>query len=166
DCGIETGVNLTTESTRSRWDGIEPPTGGPLDHVSWLRDRFGGADTVGAVARQGDRLACGTSTGGRWLALAGRVGDVPQIGAGFYASPAAAASATGAGEDIARVTLTRRTVRHVERGLSAEEAARTAIDEFGELTDGSAGVIVIDSGGRVGQAFNSEAMQTATAREN
>ncbi|GAA0645627.1 isoaspartyl peptidase/L-asparaginase [Salarchaeum japonicum] len=119
-------------------------------------------DTVGAVAFDGDGFATATSTGGRWLALAGRVGDVPQIGSGFYAAPAGAASATGAGEDIAKTTLTRRAVRHLESGLGAQAAADRAIDEFAELTGSSAGVIVLDTDGNAGRAYNSEAMQTST----
>ncbi|MFB6268894.1 MAG: isoaspartyl peptidase/L-asparaginase, partial [Halobacterium sp.] len=115
-------------------------------------------------AFDGDDFAAATSTGGRWLALAGRVGDVPQIGSGFYAAPAGAASATGAGEDIAKTTLTRRAVRHLESGLDAQAAADRAIDEFGELTGSSAGVIVLDSDGNAGEAFNSEQMQTARSR--
>jgi len=121
-------------------------------------------DTVGAVASGGGRFATATSTGGRWLALAGRVGDVPQIGSGFYAAPAGAASATGAGEDIAKATLTRRAVRHLENGLDAQAAADRAIEEFEEMTGSSAGVIVLDSGGGYGEAFNSERMQTARDR--
>ncbi|WP_290812325.1 isoaspartyl peptidase/L-asparaginase family protein [Halovivax sp.] len=120
-------------------------------------------DTVGAVAVDGERLAAATSTGGRWLALAGRVGDVPQVGSGFYCSPAAGVSATGAGEDIARVTLSRRVAGHIERGLDAEAATELAIEEFGELTGSSAGVIAIDAEGRVGSAYNSDGMQTAVA---
>ena len=96
---------------------------------------------------------------------AGRVGDVPQIGSGFYASPAGGASATGAGEDIAKTTLCRRAVRHLERGLDAQAAADLAIEEFGELTGSSAGVIVLDRDGDAGESFNSEAMQTAVHSE-
>jgi len=117
------------------------------------------------VAYNGEKFASATSTGGRWLALAGRVGDVPQIGSGFYAAPAGAASATGAGEDIAKTTLTRRAVRHLENGLGAQAAAERAIEEFDEITGSSAGVIVFDSEGNAGEAFNSSAMQTSVARE-
>ena len=124
--------------------------------------RLPGHDTVGAVATDGETFASATSTGGRWFALAGRVGDVPQVGSGFYAAPAGAASTTGAGEDIARVTLARRAVRHLERGCDAQTAADIAIDEFGELTGSSAGVILLDDDG-FGSAFNSEGMQTSTA---
>ncbi|WP_227374527.1 isoaspartyl peptidase/L-asparaginase [Haladaptatus halobius] len=161
DFGVETGVDLWTERSRERWNDLDVPNGAPRVHVAWLREKFGGSDTVGAVAYDGERFAAATSTGGRWLALAGRVGDVPQIGSGFYAAPAGAASATGAGEDIAKATLTRRAVRHLESGLDAQAAADRAMAEFAELTGSSAGVIVLDRDGNAGSAFNSDAMQTA-----
>ena len=176
--GVETGVDLLTERTREKWADEDAPTeASPREQLDWISQRFGRTDpggretdeagdehdhdTVGAVAREGDRFAAATSTGGRWLALAGRVGDVPQIGSGFYCGPAGGASATGAGEDIARVTLSRRAVRHLERGLDAGAAAELAIEEFGELTGSSAGIIVVDKRGNAGSAYNSEGMQTA-----
>ena len=177
--GVETGVDLRTERTREKWAEEDAPVEASPDvQLEWLRKRFGRTDpdgreggvgdehdhdTVGAVARAGDSVAAATSTGGRWLALAGRVGDVPQIGSGFYCNPAGGASTTGAGEDIARVTLSRRAVRHLERGADASEAAERAIEEFGELTGSSAGIIVLDGRGNAGSAYNSEGMQTATA---
>jgi beta-aspartyl-peptidase (threonine type) len=184
---VEAGTDLTTETTRARFEAADPPEGTPREHLAWIRERFGkreGAsgdgeasgndgghatdvadhDTVGAVARDGDAFAAATSTAGRWFALAGRVGDVPQLGSGFYAAPAGGASATGAGEDIARVTLSRRAVRHLEGGADAQRAADRAIAEFGELTGSEAGLIVLDDGG-VGVAFNTDAMQTAVARD-
>ncbi|MFB6082372.1 MAG: isoaspartyl peptidase/L-asparaginase [Halanaeroarchaeum sp.] len=164
DFGVETDVDLSTEDTRARWADLEDrPDDGPAAHLDWLRERFGGHDTVGAVATDGDRVAAATSTGGRWLALAGRVGDVPQVGSGFYAAPAGGASATGAGEDIAKVTLSRRAVGHLEAGHDAQAAAALAVEEFGELTGSTAGVIVVSRNGDLGSAFNSEAMQTARA---
>jgi beta-aspartyl-peptidase (threonine type) len=169
--GVDTDCELLTAENRERFADADPPDGGPREHLAWLRDRFGGDpddpddhDTVGAVARSGDRFAAATSTGGRWFALAGRVGDVPQVGSGFYCSPAGGASATGAGEDIARVTLSRRAVEYLEDGADADTAARRAIEDFGESTTGSAGVIVLGPGG-AGEAFDSDAMQTATARQ-
>ncbi|NHN59984.1 MULTISPECIES: isoaspartyl peptidase/L-asparaginase [Halorussus] len=189
DYGVETGVDLWSAKTREKWADLDDrPEGTPREHLDWLRDRFGGSpdsaedgasgdgaaagddapnrdpkdhDTVGAVATDGEAFATATSTGGRWLALAGRVGDVPQIGSGFYAAPAGAASATGAGEDIAKATLTRRAVRHLESGRDASAAADLAIEEFAELTGSSAGVIVLDRDGNAGSAYNSDAMQTA-----
>jgi beta-aspartyl-peptidase (threonine type) len=177
DHGVETGVDLWTERTRERWTAADPPDNG---RSRWVRDRFGGReggargdgngdgdgnaatdhDTVGAVASDGDRFAAATSTGGRWFALAGRVGDVPQTGAGFYCAPAGAASATGAGEDIARATLARRAVGHLEAGQDAETAADRAVAEFAELTGSGAGVIVLGRDGH-GAAYNTAGMQTA-----
>lgn len=164
--GVETGVELLTDDTREKYEDADPPDGSPRDHLDWLEDRFGGHDTVGAVAHDAetDEFAAATSTGGRTFALAGRVGDVPQIGSGFFAAPAGGASATGAGEDIAKTTLTRRAVRHLESGADAQAAADRAIEEFGELTGSSAGVIVLGRGG-AGSAFNSEGMQTSVAVE-
>ncbi|MFC6736316.1 isoaspartyl peptidase/L-asparaginase, partial [Halolamina salina] len=72
------------------------------------------------------------------------------------------ASATGAGEDIAKVTLSQRAVDKLEAGADAQTAAEDAIAEFDELTGSSAGVIVCDEEG-TGAAFNSDGMQTSTA---
>jgi isoaspartyl peptidase/L-asparaginase-like protein (Ntn-hydrolase superfamily) len=164
DFGVDTDRDLWSEHSRERWAAAPaPPENGPRAHIDWVRERFGGTDTVGAVATDGDRIAVGTSTAGRWFALAGRIGDVPQVGSGFYAAETAAASATGAGEDIARATLARVAVQHVESGKPPAEAAESALREFDELTDSTAGLIVLDRAGNRGEAFNSEAMQTAAA---
>lgn len=162
DFGIETDCDLRSARSRERWDEApDPPSGGPREQLEWVQEQFGGTDTVGAVATDGEEIAVGTSTAGRWFALAGRVGDVPQVGSGFYASEDAAASATGAGEDIARSTLARRAVRRIEEGERPNEAAEGAIEEFEALTDSTAGVIVLDRDGNRGSAFNAAAMQTA-----
>lgn len=170
---IETDVDLLTEDSRERWADTDAPEGfDSADHLAFVNGRFGGGgggdgrwnhDTVGAVAREGDRLAAATSTGGRWCALAGRVGDVPQVGSGFYCARLGGASATGAGEDIARVTLARRAVDHLERGRDPQDAADLAIEEFEDLTGSEAGVIVMGNDGAHGSAYNSDAMQTAMA---
>jgi len=188
--GVDTGVDLRTAETRERWADLDDrPDGDRLTHARWVSDRFGrdpdagvaaggsteggvergnappdrDHDTVGAVATDGDRVAAATSTGGRWLALAGRVGDVPQVGSGFYCAPAGGASATGAGEDIARTTLSRQAVGHLEDGMGAQAAADAAIEAFGDLVEGSAGVILLTPDGDAGWAYSSDAMQTAVA---
>jgi len=160
--GIDTRVDLWTGESGERWAEIDPPTGSRADHLPWVYGRFGGGhDTVGAVAADGERVAAATSTGGRWFALAGRVGDVPQIGAGFYASSAGGASATGHGEEIARTTLSREAVRYLEDGVDPEAAAERALSDFESATDGTAGLILATPGGEHATAYNSEAMQTA-----
>ena len=174
--GVETGLDLLTKRTKERWAALDPPAIAERDaHLDWVRERFGEEgdfedvtdhDTVGAVAVAEDgRGAAATSTGGRWCALAGRVGDVPQVGSGFFCSSAGGASATGAGEDIARTTLSRRAVDHLERGRAPGDAADLAIEEFEAVTGSEAGVIVADREGRSGSAFNSDAMQVSRATE-
>ncbi len=172
--GVDTDVDLLTDEKRERYEAEDPPRGGPREHLAWLETRFGSGDdqagesdapdhdTVGAVASDGEAFAAATSTGGRSFALAGRVGDVPQVGSGFFCTEAGGASATGAGEDIARVTLTERAVSHLEDGLDAAAAADRAMAEFEELTGSGAGVIVLDADG-AGSAFNTELMQTSVA---
>jgi len=159
--GIETDADLWSERTRQRWDEQPAPEGDLRSQLEWVRERFGGADTVGAVAADGAELAAATSTGGRWAALAGRVGDVPQVGAGFYASERAAASATGAGEAIARYGLARQAVDAVANGDDPQTAADRVIRGFETETGETAGIILIDADERVGSAYNSELMQTA-----
>jgi isoaspartyl peptidase/L-asparaginase-like protein (Ntn-hydrolase superfamily) len=159
--GVATDRDLWTDRTRERWASLDPPEhADPREHLAWVREQFGGSDTVGAVAVDDGDLVAVTSTGGRWCALPGRVGDVPQVGAGFYATETAAASATGAGEAIARFGLARRAV-----GLAGEYppqlAADRAIDAFERATGEQAGVILLDAAGRPGRAYNSAEMLTA-----
>jgi len=158
---IPTGVDLWSRETRQRWDELAGPGEDTRDQLEFVREEFGGIDTVGAVATDGEGVGAVTSTGGRWCALAGRVGDVPQIGAGFYASARAAASATGAGEAIARFGLARRVVDAIEDGDDPGTATDRTIRGFGAETGAEAGVIAVDIDGRTGSAFNSDGMQTA-----
>jgi len=159
--GVGTDCDLWTERTRERWRELDlPASDDTRDHLAWVREQFGGSDTVGAVAADGEGLAAVTSTGGRWCALAGRVGDVPQIGAGFYAADHAAASATGAGEAIARFGLARRAVE-LAADLPPQLAADRAMTAFEDATGEQAGVILLDATGEAGSAYNSASMLTA-----
>lgn len=171
--GVETDVDLWTDRTRERWEAETPPQESPGEQLPWIHEHYGDTevgrrdpsdhDTVGAVATDGDRIVAATSTGGRWYALAGRVGDVPQIGAGFFATDAGGASATGNGEAIATTSVSRRAVQRLDAGDDPQSAADAAIEAFADRTHSSAGVIVADGEGRVGSAYNSEAMQTSAA---
>lgn len=140
DQGLEE-VDPTFFFTERRWQGLvrqlereglpvpPRPEGAPAPGAAMAavappldEKKFG---TVGVVAldREG-RLAAGTSTGGmsgkRW----GRVGDVPVIGAGTYASNSegCAVSATGSGEYFIRAT--------VARDICARFAMETAYPEL------------------------------------
>ena len=162
--GVETDRDLLTEATRDRFAAADPPPADRTAHLPWVRDHFAGTDTVGAVATDGDRVAAATSTAGRWFALAGRVGDVPQVGAGFYAADHGAASATGEGEAIARFGLARRVVGNMAR-RPPQQAAEATLQAFEAETAGRAGVVVVDHSGASGAAWNTDAMQTARREE-
>lgn len=124
------------------------------------RKMGGWYSTVGAAARDATgAVAAATSTGGITLKLPGRVGDTPVPGAGTYAALWGAASATGHGEGILRVALTRRVVEAMAERPAAE-ACRLVMAEL-EGSGVEAGVIGVDRLGRVGVAFNTPAMAWA-----
>lgn len=132
----------------------------------WRRDRDRGAGpgsgTIGAVAIDSSgRLAAATSTGGTSFKLPGRIGDSPLIGAGTYADDAGgAASATGHGESIIKVSLGKHAVDRMRAGADAWAAARSAVGEL-ERVGGKAGIILVDRSGRIGFAFNTARMSRA-----
>src|SRR5262249_3311411 len=119
--------------------------------------------TVGACAIDAEsHVAAATSTGGMTGKRLGRVGDTPLPGCGTYADDrGGAASATGTGELIIRVSLTRGLVDHLRAGRPAAEAAQLAIDELVERVGGDAGVICVDRLGAIATARSSEMMPTA-----
>ncbi|QYF86502.1 isoaspartyl peptidase/L-asparaginase family protein [Brevundimonas sp. PAMC22021] len=116
--------------------------------------------TVGAVALDSQgRLAAGTSTGGMTAKRWGRVGDVPVIGAGTYASNAdgCAVSATGAGEYFIRSTVARDICQRTASGASVQAAAEAEIAEVGAI-GGDGGVIVMGANGSPAFAMNTSGM--------
>ena len=104
--------------------------------------------TVGAAAVDGEGvLAAATSTGGVTLKLVGRVGDSPVPGAGNYASPWVAASATGTGEFVLRTLATRTISDGVERGETLAAAVRAMLEELGRAFDADVGFVAVDRHG-------------------
>jgi len=120
--------------------------------------------TVGAVAQDVDgNLAAATSTGGTPRKLPGRVGDSPIVGAGTYAdNQLGAASATGFGESIMKVLLSKTTCDLLSKH-SAPEAAAAAIHILKQKVDGLGGIILIDNQGNYGFAHNTTKMAFAYA---
>lgn len=116
--------------------------------------------TVGACAFDAaGQVAAATSTGGKSYKRPGRIGDTPICGAGTYANHrGGAASATGDGERIMRVTMTRSCVDHMRSGAGAHQAAWRAVDELWGDVGGEGGIICCDRLGRAGAAHNSQYM--------
>jgi beta-aspartyl-peptidase (threonine type) len=122
-------------------------------------------DTVGAVAidAAGD-VAAATSTGGTRQKMPGRVGDSPLVGSGAYADNwTAAVSATGYGEALMKVVISKRVCDFVANGLSAQAACEAALRVLAERVNGTGGLIAIDGRGQVGVAYSTVAMPHAYA---
>ena len=164
--------------TERRWRGLEsalraqnlpiperpagapaaPAPGAMVEVAPPLNERKFG--TVGAVALDSQgRLAAGTSTGGMTAKRWGRVGDVPVIGAGTYASnrEGCAVSATGDGEFYIRASVARDICARIAGGSATQAAAQAEVDDALSL-GGSGGVIVMDLQGRPSFAMTSSGM--------
>ncbi len=122
---------------------------------------YGKLGTVGSVAIDSSgRVCAGVSTGGRFMKLPGRVGDSAVLGAGIYAdSNSGAASATGAGEEIIRVSLCKTVCDFMKSGLDAQSACDASISLLSRVRGiGTAGVIAIDKSGNYGLSRNTKMM--------
>jgi L-asparaginase / beta-aspartyl-peptidase len=116
--------------------------------------------TVGAVAldRHGN-LAAATSTGGMTNKRFGRIGDVPVIGGGTYASPRCAVSATGHGEFFIRNVVAHDICARMEyQNISLERAAHDVVMVRLVEQGGDGGIIAMDAQGNYTMPFNSEGM--------
>jgi len=122
--------------------------------------------TVGAVAFDGEEIVAGTSTGGVFLKMFGRVGDTPIIGGGTYANEFAGASCTGLGEVAIKLALAKTAVDFVRLGLNAQKASEAAIElatkYFGNDT---MGIIMVDREGNIGFEKNTKHMSVAYMKE-
>lgn len=136
---------------------VETAPGSMADLAPLNERKFG---TVGAVAiDQNGRLAAATSTGGQTAKRWGRVGDVPVIGAGTYASNAdgCAVSATGDGEYYIRASVARDICARIAAGSTTQAAAQAEVEDALSL-GGYGGVIVMDAGGRTAMAMTTSGM--------
>jgi len=135
--------SLIVERQRNRWE---------MEH-----------GTVGCVALdKTGKIVVGTSTGGVFNKLPGRVGDSPLLGCGTYADEFGGVSCTGNGEAIIRVAMAKSTLDFVRSGSHPMEAAKQAIAVLEKKTGDQAGLIIIDHQGRVGYAQNTDRMPICT----
>ncbi len=134
---------------------------------------YSGHDTVGMVCLdQMGKMTAATSTSGLFMKRAGRVGDSPISGSGFYVdSQVGGASATGLGEDLMKGCISYEIVRLIEEGLHPQEACERAVNRLDEKLKkrrGKAGdlsVIAMDAQGRWGVATNISGFSFAVVTE-
>ncbi|XP_028392653.1 isoaspartyl peptidase/L-asparaginase-like [Dendronephthya gigantea] len=139
------------------------------DFVDYVRFRLGHPvqDTVSAVARDANgRFACAVSTGGiAGSRLKGRVSDAAIVGCGGYANEHGAATTSGQGEYLMKMTLAREVVYMMESGMNAQVAAENALRKMRnrfQVSEGLGGVIAIDKDGNVGKACTTDYMGWAS----
>ncbi|NLV90928.1 MAG: isoaspartyl peptidase/L-asparaginase [Firmicutes bacterium] len=125
-----------------------------LKRYQEIRKKHKSYSTVGAVAVDGRGLiAAATSTGGNPQKLPGRVGDTPILGAGTFAASAAGASATGHGEGIIKLGVTRTVVEAVNKGREVDTACQDIVTA-GKGAKIPLGVIALDRRGRPSAQHN------------
>jgi beta-aspartyl-peptidase (threonine type) len=163
ECGIPAYANelLITPQQRARWEELHKQAA--IEGADAVRRKLG---TIGscAVDARAHVAAC-TSTGGTVYKRPGRVGDTPIIGAGTFADDQeAAASSTGVGEAIMKVSMARAACVRVREGRSPREAAVDAVGLLRERAQGDGGIIVAGPDGRLGWAYNTPRMARAIMR--
>ncbi|TDL24178.1 asparaginase [Rickenella mellea] len=197
----DTGEQLVDPSyffTESRWlehrRGLGlpaepyPPGQKPSDDGPSVLLDLTPTGTVGAVALDKNGcIASVTSTGGRTNKLVGRIGDTPQMSAGFWAEEwpvegwwtrtfrkltrrssrrAVGVSGTGDGDYFIRCD-TAATLAHRMKFLneSVEKASKSVVEEL-KLNGGLGGVIALDEQGNFSLTMNSSGMYRGVIRED
>ncbi len=131
-------VNLLTPEAEKAWrDWLKTSQYKPEANVENRRPRGGALDhdTIGLLARDASgRMAGACTTSGMAFKMRGRVGDSPQVGAGLYVEAGVgAATSTGLGEEVTRVSGTARVVASMRAGLSAQAACEEVVRHIAKL---------------------------------
>lgn len=133
---------------------------------------YSGHDTVGMVCLDGNGSMCvGTSTSGLFMKKAGRIGDSPICGSGFYVdSSVGGATITGLGEDVMKGCLSFQVVQYMKI-MSVQKACEKTVQEFSdELKNrrgkvGDISIVAMDKDGNWGCATNIENFSFVVATE-
>lgn len=131
-------VNLLTPPAEQAWrDWLKTSAYKPEANIENRRPRGGALDhdTIGLLARRADgRMAGACTTSGMAFKMRGRVGDSPQVGAGLYVERGVgAATSTGLGEEVTRVSGSARVVASMRAGLSPQAACEEVVRHIATL---------------------------------
>ena len=149
---------MLTERAKKIWEKrVKEVSEGKLDP-------YDGHDTVGVVSLDSfGSMAAGTSSSGLFMKEAGRVGDSPLSGSGFYVdSEIGGATATGLGEDLMKGCLCYEIVRLMGEGKTPQEACDSAVYTFEDKLierykkAGAFSLVAMDKKGDWGVATNVE----------
>ncbi|UCD92673.1 MAG: isoaspartyl peptidase/L-asparaginase, partial [Methanobacteriota archaeon] len=124
--------NPRTERATKAWEKVKERLK-KRDLPDWAKkwEDYEPVDTVGVAAMDSKgRFATTNSTGGTTFMLNGRIGDTPVIGAGLYAAEKGAVSATGVGEEIVRIVLSKWVYDRIAEGLHPQDACDSSLKFF------------------------------------
>ncbi len=125
-----------------------------------------GSDTVGCIALNSKgELAAGTSTGGSFFKIPGRVGDSPIPGAGLYASERCAVSCSGEGEAFLELSIAKMVDMWSIEIYDPEILSNRAVEEL-TRRGRKGGVIVLLKDGRYSMAHNCTSFPVAGYCDN
>lgn len=146
--------NLLTEASEKEWkEWLKTSEYKPKANIE-------NHDTIGMIAldKHGN-LSGACTTSGMAYKMHGRVGDSPIIGAGLYVdNEVGAATATGHGEEVIRITGCHLVVELMRQGKSPQKACEEAVSRIIKLTklrgknlkDIQVGFIALDKNGNHG----------------
>ncbi len=119
-------TNMLTKRAKARWQKQLQ------EQQSRNLPAYNGHDTVGAITLDNNNsMSVATSTSGLFMKKAGRIGDSPLSGSGFYVdSEIGGAAATGLGEDIMKGCLSYEIVQRMGAGQSPQQACDQAVYSF------------------------------------
>ncbi|HVF54154.1 MAG TPA: isoaspartyl peptidase/L-asparaginase [Actinomycetota bacterium] len=148
--GDAEAMTTTTPEQHARWEEVAA-------HDGFTSETFGApeyVDTVGAIAIDDDgHLAAGSSTGGVFGKMSGRIGDAAIFGAGLYASRSAAAVGTGVGEAFLETLACARIGLLIEGGAHPQAACEEVVTAITAGSDIPAAILALGGDGRVGAAY-------------
>jgi N4-(beta-N-acetylglucosaminyl)-L-asparaginase len=164
--GIDQGfelTNLLTPEAEAAWkDWLKTASYAPRinsENSDW-RSQPGGPgnhDTIGILGIGADgHMGGACTTSGLAFKMRGRVGDSPIVGAGLFVDDeVGAATATGVGEDVVRISGSHAVVEAMRHGLSPTEACRSVIERLARLRgtaikDHQVALLALSKDGRVG----------------
>jgi len=122
--------NLLVEASEKEWkDWLKTSQYNPIANIE-------NHDTIGMIALDANgNLSGACTTSGMAFKMHGRVGDSPIIGAGLYVdNEIGAATATGHGEEVIRITGCHLVVELMRQGLSPQKACEEAVMRIVKLT--------------------------------
>ena len=122
--------NLLVEESEKEWkEWLKTSQYKPIANIE-------NHDTIGMIALDANgNLSGACTTSGMSFKMHGRVGDSPIIGAGLYVdNEIGAATATGHGEEVIRITGCHLVVELMRQGLSPQKACEEAVMRIVKLT--------------------------------